>query len=73
MKKRQLQIDVIGPQKGAKDMIRCNLYYDGRCCAFWTTRANYEALMYDQLFIRDGKNPDSAGVINTTNIFSEEE
>lgn len=73
MKKRKIQIDVIGLEDGTKDLMRCKLYIDGCACIFWTTKANYEALMYHKFFIRDGKTQDSAGVINTTNMFIEEE
>lgn len=72
MKKRTLQIDVIGPVEGT-DLVKCKLYVDGRVCMFWTTQSNYEALMFDKIFIRDGKTVDSAGVINTTNNFIEED
>lgn len=72
MKKRTLQIDVIGPVEGT-DLVKCKLYANGRVCIFWTTQSNYEALMYDKIFIRDGKEVDSAGVINTTNTFFEED
>lgn len=72
MRKRTLQIDVIGPVEGI-DMVKCKLYANGRVCMFWTTQSNYEALMFDKIFIRDGKSVDSAGVINTTNTFIEED
>ncbi|MDR1883711.1 MAG: hypothetical protein LBR26_13145 [Prevotella sp.] len=70
--KRELQIDVIDASPEI-DLIRCHIYIDGRCCVFWTTRSNYEALMHDKVFIRDGKEKDSAGVINTTKVFREED
>lgn len=78
MKKRRLQIDVMGIEPDFEhirqdELIRCKLYIDGRACMFWTTKANYESLMYDKFFIRDGKTQDSAGVINTTNMFIEEQ
>lgn len=72
MNKRALKIDVIGPIEGT-DFVKCKLYADGRTCIFWTTQSNYEALMYDKIFIRDGKEIDSAGVINTTKVFFEED
>ena len=34
---------------------------------------DYEELMREKVFIRDGKSVDSAGVINTTNTFVEED
>jgi hypothetical protein len=74
---RTIQIDVMGPEAPERfsqlgNMVRCHVYIDGRCCAFWTTNANYEALIYDKVFIRDGKSKDSADVVNTTNVFVEE-
>ena len=69
--KRKLQIDVKGPVEGNEQLIKCKLYFDGRCCTFYTSKANYEALLYDGLFIRDGKTKDSADVLNTTNSFEE--
>lgn len=73
MSKRELQIDVItiGEEIHYKDMVRCNIYIDGRCCTFWTTQSNYEALKRDRVFIRHGNEKDSANVINTTNMFIE--
>jgi len=72
MKKRKLQIDVIGPEEGGINLIRCKFYYSGNTYLFWTTKTNYEALLSEKFFIRDGKTKDCAGVINTTNMFSEE-
>lgn len=72
MTKRSLQIDVLGEVPSSPGMIECNLYVDGRCCTFWTTKSNYEALMYDKVFLRNGKEKDSANVYNTTNVFYEE-
>jgi hypothetical protein len=69
--KRTLQIDVLGPLESNEDIMECKIYIDGRCCRFYTSKANYEALMYDGIFLRNGKEKDSAGVINTTNTFIE--
>lgn len=76
-KKRNLQIDVMGlepdfDQIRKEELIRCKLYVDGRTCFIWTTKANYEALKYDGFFVRDGKEQDCSGAINTTNTFIEE-
>lgn len=76
MKSRKLQIDVKGPVSedlilDHKDLIECKLIVDGRTCTFWTTKSNYRALMYDKVFIRDGTDKDSAGIINTTHVFEE--
>lgn len=72
MKQRKLQIDVIGPHEEDEKIIECLIYIDGRCCTFYTSRANYQALMFDGVFIRDGKERDSANVLNTTHVFVEQ-
>ena len=76
MESRTLQIDVMGVEPNfdsirKDELIRCKLYVDGRACIFWTTEANYKALIYDGFFVRDGKNVDSSGAVNTTNTFTE--
>lgn len=72
MKSRKLQIDVIGPIDNDGLTIECRLYVDGRSCTFYTSKPNYEALMNDGVFIRDGKEKDSANVLNTTRVFVEQ-
>ncbi|RQO65094.1 hypothetical protein DBR40_24800 [Pedobacter sp. KBW01] len=69
--RRKLQIDVKGTAENNDNIIECCLIFDGRSCIFYLSKANYEALMYDGLFIRDGKSRDSANIINTTNLFEE--
>lgn len=71
MEKRLLQIDVKGPMENMPELIECIISIDGRDCRFYTSKANYDALVYDKVFIRDGKEKDSAGMINTTNVFTE--
>jgi len=71
MEKRILQIDVKGPTKINSDIIECVLSVDGRDCTFFISRSDYEALMYEKVFIRDGMERDSAGILNTTNMFEE--
>lgn len=68
MKNRTLQIDVL---KIEGHIVTCKIIIDGRGCIFHTSKSNYEALVYDGVFIRDGKEKDSANVINTTNVFEE--
>lgn len=68
---RKLQIDVLGPVENQNDIIECRLIVDGRWYIFYTSRANYEALISDGLFIRNGKERDSANVLNTTRVFQE--
>jgi len=58
MNKRTIQIDVIGPIEET-ELMKCKLYVDGRVCVIGMSR--------------DGKSVDSAGVINTTNTFVEDD
>lgn len=71
-----MQIDVIGPVEGTELMkckLKCKLYIDGRVCVIGMSQYDYEELIREKVFIRDGKSVDSAGVINTTNTFVEED
>jgi len=70
MNKRTIQIDVIGTIEET-ELMKCKLYVDGRVCVIGMSR--YEELMREKVFIRDGKSVDSAGVINTTNTFVEDD
>lgn len=63
MNKRTIQIDVIGPIEET-ELMKCKLYVDGRVCVIGMSRYDYEELMREKVFIRDGKSVDSAGVIN---------
>lgn len=71
-KQRKLQIDVKGPMEADENIIEMVLSVDGRDCRFYTSKANYEALIYDGVFVRDGKEKDSANCINTTNVYVEQ-
>jgi hypothetical protein len=71
-KPRKLQIDVKGPMKADSNIIEMVLSVDGRDCRFYTSKANYEALIYDGVFVRDGKKKDSANIVNTTNLYFEQ-
>lgn len=63
---KELQIDVKGPHEKDPNYMECRLYYDGRCVRIIMSKYDYEELMRDGLFIRNGLANDSAGVINTT-------
>lgn len=69
MRKRWLQIDVMGPEVQNENLIRCKMFVDGRCYLCWITKEAYEDMILDKVFIRDGIEKDSADVINTTNVF----
>lgn len=71
-KQRKLQIDVKGPMEDDANIIEMVLSIDGRDCRFYTSKANYEALIYDGVFVRDGKEKDSANCVNTTNVYFEQ-
>ena len=71
MEKRKLQIDVLGLHTYYADLIKFNLIIDGRSCQCYMSKSNYYAFLYDGVFLRDGKNPDSAGILNTTKVFKE--
>jgi hypothetical protein len=70
--KRTLQIDVIGPIAGSKGIVGCKLYFDGKCLSFCISDIMYEELMKDGFFVRNGKERDSANVLNTSNVFVEQ-
>lgn len=72
--KRKIQIKVVGKESTEciriyDNLVRCNIYINGRTCVFWTTEANYKALTFDGVFTKR----DSTGAVNTTNVFTEEE
>jgi hypothetical protein len=71
-KKRKLQIDVKGTMEADANIIEMVLSVDGRDCIFYTSKANYEALIYDGVFVRNGKENDSANCLNTTNVYVEQ-
>ncbi len=77
MKKRRIQIDVIGIEPDFDsirndELIRCKLYLNGSALMFWTTKANYEGLQQEGFFVRSGKEEDCSGAINTTSVYVEE-
>lgn len=71
MNKRAIQIDVIGKVEGTQFM-KCKLYTNENIVIIMMNEFDYERLKKEGIFIRDGKSRDSAGVLNTTNTFIEE-
>ena len=71
-KKRTMQIDVIEEVNGTQ-YLQCKLYIDGNSSVILMNKIDYERLLSDSFFVRDGKNRDSAGVLNTTNTFIEKD
>lgn len=49
-----------------------NLYTDNRCVRIYIQASDYQQLIADKFFIRDGKEKDSANVINTTAVYRKE-
>lgn len=67
-----IQIDakkIIPGSPGNLDLIECNLYTGERCVKIFIASNDYENLIRDKFFIRDGKTTDSAGCINTTDVY----
>lgn len=50
----------------------CKLYVTGVSFKILMNELDYNILKQRGVFIRDGKNKDSAGVLNTTKIYVEE-
>ncbi|WP_322933727.1 hypothetical protein VCM39_13470 [Bacteroides sp. CG01] len=75
--KKKIQINVVGKESTENvikynDLIKCNICVNGRICTFWTTEANYKALIFDGFFINDGITDTKTGIINTTSVYTEE-
>jgi len=61
-----LQIDAM---QILDNMVRCRINLDNRDVRMFISKDDYEALIEDGFFIRDGKSADSSGCINTTNVY----
>lgn len=70
MRKKWLQIDV---KRKLNDiaLMECELYYNGSSHTVFIPTQSYESLISEGFFVRDGKEQDGAGMINTTNTFLE--
>lgn len=67
---RTVQIDVVRLSE-PPGFVTCNLYTPDRCVKLFMPTHEYEALVRDGFFIRDGQVPDSANVYNTTLLYAE--
>ncbi|MCE3278047.1 MAG: hypothetical protein K0S44_238 [Bacteroidetes bacterium] len=67
---KSVQIDVISGEDNG--IYKCNLYAGGRCVRVFMHQHDYELLIHDGFFIRDGKSFDSAGVLNTSRTYVEQ-
>ncbi|MDR1459227.1 MAG: hypothetical protein LBI60_03330 [Bacteroidales bacterium] len=75
MKIRKLQIDVMKESYRnyvrVETLVRCKLYIDGDATIVWMSKASYGTLIRNGFFIRDGKEADSSGAVNTTAVYLE--
>jgi ribosomal protein S16 len=69
MIKSSLQLDVM--PTADENIVKIKIYFDGCSYSAAMKRSVYETMLIDGCFIRDGKTVDSAGVLNTTNVFYE--
>lgn len=51
------------------NVARCNLFTGDRCVKIAMSKSDYDDLVRDGFFIRDGKEVDSANVLNTTESY----
>lgn len=65
-----MQIDVLRELEDTGLML-CKLYVTGVAFKILMNESDYNTLKQRGVFIRDGKNKDSAGVLNTTKIYEE--
>lgn len=65
---KTIQIDVnkVNEENG---MVACGIYTDQRWVRIYMSISDYKSLVSDGFFIRDGKEKDSAGVLNTTAVY----
>lgn len=52
-----------------KEIVMCHLFTGQRCATLALPLSEYNNLVRDGFFIRDGKTKDSAGILNTTNSY----
>lgn len=74
--KKNIRIKVTGRESSENiraydDLIKCEICVSGRTCTFWTTEANYKALVFDRLFKEAGNASESEEVICETGLFIE--
>ena len=74
--KKNIQIKVNGRESSGNtgiynDLIRCEIRVSGRACMFWTTEANYKALVFDGLFKEAGNASGSEEFTCETGLFVE--
>lgn len=63
----KLQIDVISNDN---EVVICKLITDDETVKVIMTQNGYEALKQSGFFVRTGESPDSAGVLNTSKLYT---
>lgn len=63
---KSFQLDVI---KVHQNHVTCNMYTESRCIRVFFHESEYQRLKRDGFFIRPVDEEDSAGVINTTEVY----
>ncbi|MDX5347287.1 MAG: hypothetical protein LPJ89_04235 [Hymenobacteraceae bacterium] len=63
MPENYIQLDV---KEIKEDWVNCNMFTGQRCVKVFMHISAYEDLKNDGFFIRQGEDPDSANVLNTT-------
>lgn len=74
--KQYIQIKVTGRESSESvriydDLVRFDICVSGRTCAFWTTEANYNALVFDGLFKKAEDTGEPEKISDETGIFVE--
>lgn len=67
--KKSIQLDIKGPVDDIDGFTEGFLYFKGSAYQFFIPTPNYEELIKNGLFIRNGKTKDGANVINTTAVY----
>ena len=63
------QIDVLGPIESSQYMLY-KLYVDGAATRILMHETDYDRLVREGFFVRDGRTKDSAGVLNTSRVYT---
>ena len=63
-----IQIDVIKINT-EQTHVQCNMYTEDNCVKIYMSITDYESLLADKFFVRDGKTVDSANVLNTSEVY----
>jgi hypothetical protein len=69
--KKWIQLDI--KNSDLDEFMKVNIYIDGSCYSAFMPELEYNRMLNDGCFIRDGKTLDSANVRNTTNMFYEKD